>query len=217
MTEVFKKSYSFAEINYEEVARYSGAKETDENLKELMRACALEAENENAIDYKVCYAELPLEIIGLEVKTPPISFLSRNLARLLSSSKGALVFASTLGIGVDRLIKKYSETNPSKALIFQALGAERIETFTDIFLKDYEKSNGVSLTPRFSPGYGDLPLEAQRDIFALLNPSKLIGVTLNDSLIMSPSKSITAIAGIGGEALGKFGCENCEKKCGLRR
>ena len=122
-------------------------------------------------------------------------------------------------MGIDRLIKKYSEINPSRALVFQALGAERVETFTDFFIADYEKVYGVSLSPRFSAGYGDLSLSAQKDIFNFLNPQKRLGLTLNDSLIMSPSKSITAIAGINGKHLNcETSCKNCAKSdCGYRR
>jgi len=52
------------------------------------------------------------------------------------------------------------------------------------------------LTSRFSPGYRDLPLTLQREIFTLLEPSRRIGLSLNASLLMSPSKSVTAIVGI---------------------
>jgi len=55
------------------------------------------------------------------------------------------------------------------------------------------------LKPRFSPGYGDLPLETQREIFDVLDCSRRIGLMLNDSLLMSPTKSVTAFVGVGGE------------------
>ena len=55
---------------------------------------------------------------------------------------------------------------------------------------------GLPLSARFSAGYGDVPLELQRDIFALLDCPRRIGLTLNESLLMSPSKSVTAIVGI---------------------
>ena len=58
------------------------------------------------------------------------------------------------------------------------------------------KEKGVLLKPRFSAGYGDLPLTVQREIFSQLNPDRKIGLTLNESLLMSPSKSVTAFAGI---------------------
>ena len=63
-------------------------------------------------------------------------------------------------------------------------------------LSDIANEYGVSVNPRFSPGYGDLPLGTQKDIFALLDCERKIGVTLNDSLLMSPSKSVTAFLGL---------------------
>ena len=51
--------------------------------------------------------------------------------------------------------------------------------------------------PRFSPGYGDLSLEVQKEIFSLLDCPRKIGVSLGDSLLMTPSKSVTAIIGYG--------------------
>ena len=80
--------------------------------------------------------------------------------------------------------------------MMQAIGAERIEALCDAFCDDMEKEMGVSLRPRFSPGYGDLPLSVQKDIISLLEAPKRIGLSLNDSLLMSPTKSVTAFAGI---------------------
>ena len=65
-------------------------------------------------------------------------------------------------------------------------------------------------SPGFSPGYGDLPLDLQREIFAALDCPKRIGVSLNESLLMSPSKSVSAIIGLGGEAN-----ERCTHNCAL--
>jgi hypothetical protein len=80
--------------------------------------------------------------------------------------------------------------------MLQALGSERVEALCDEFCRLMAIESKRELRPRFSPGYGDLPLELQRDIFRLLEPSRRIGVVLNDSLLMSPSKSVTAIIGI---------------------
>ena len=56
--------------------------------------------------------------------------------------------------------------------------------------------DGKSLRTRVSPGYGDISLTMQKDIFAILDCERKIGITLNEDLLMSPSKSVTAIAGI---------------------
>jgi len=92
------------------------------------------------------------------------------------------------------MIAKYGRISPVRALFFQAIGAERIESLCNAFCKDIKKD--LNITPRFSPGFGDLPLELQKDIFFALQPHRNIGLTLNESLLMSPSKSVTAIIGI---------------------
>ena len=91
---------------------------------------------------------------------------------------------------------KYGKLSPTKALFFQAIGAAGIETLCDIFSEDIKKELNVNLKPRFSPGFGDLELTTQKDIFKVLDCSKKIGLTLNDSLLMSPTKSVTAFVGI---------------------
>jgi cobalamin-dependent methionine synthase I len=75
------------------------------------------------------------------------------------------------------------------------MGAALIEQWCDIIHKDFKEQYGANKN-RFSCGYGDLPLELQRDIFAALNVTKNIGVTLSDNCFMTPTKSVTAIIGI---------------------
>lgn len=219
MYKVEKATYSFAPVNFNEVVRYTGAKTADENLKNLIDDCASECERENAVSFSVCFTETPVSVKDGETDFSVFSLKSKNLAYALRGAKSALIFACTVGMGIDRLIKKYSEINPLRALVFQALGAERVETFIEIFIKDYEKNRGVRLSPRFSAGYGDLPLAAQKDVFNLLNPQKHLGLTLNDSLLMSPSKSVTAFAGINGTCEHyDCSCKDCVKSdCGYRR
>ena len=64
------------------------------------------------------------------------------------------------------------------------------------FLSEAESKEGNILCPRFSPGYGDIPLEMQKTFFELLQCQKNLALTLNNSLIMSPEKSVTAFIGI---------------------
>jgi cobalamin-dependent methionine synthase I len=52
------------------------------------------------------------------------------------------------------------------------------------------------LRPRFSPGYGDLSLSVQSDLLNVLDARRNIGLTLSDSLMMIPQKSVTAIVGL---------------------
>ena len=109
------------------------------------------------------------------------------------------MFAATVGLELDRLIARHSRLSPARALALQAYGAERIESLCDAFLRNVQSecaSEGITLRPRFSPGYGDLPLSFQRTLFETLDCARKIGLTLNESLLMSPTKSVTAIVGL---------------------
>ena len=215
--EVTKKKYKDAPYNINEIVRYTGAKKLDASLESIIASCWKELEKID-ITFSVCYVELPLNISEDVIDFGDIKMTSANLAHVLRGTNKALIFACTIGMGIDRLIQKYSQIDEVKALVLQAIGTERVETFIDIFIKEYEDQRKVKLTKRFSPGYGDLSLETQKDVFALLKPEKSIGITLNDSLLMSPSKSVTAIVGINGDCGKDEDCIYCDKEdCEFRR
>ena len=92
-----------------------------------------------------------------------------------------------------------------------------IEAFCNFLCEKLEtefKNKGFFLRPRFSPGYGDFEISYQRKIFDFLNCSKHIGVSLTESLIMTPSKSVSGVIGISvnDEKCEKQGCEECDKR-----
>ena len=107
-----------------------------------------------------------------------------------------IVFAATLGASFDRELQKQSKLSPSRAYALQMQGLREIECFCDALCEELAKELGVMLRTRFSPGYGDLSLEIQRDVFRVLEPQRRIGLCLSDSLMMSPSKSVTAFVGV---------------------
>ena len=84
-------------------------------------------------------------------------------------------------------------------LLLQGLGAERVESLCDAFDEEVKavcKEHGKETRFRYSPGYGDWPLEVQRRLFELLDAPRKVGVSLTDSLLMVPSKSVSAIIGV---------------------
>jgi len=200
-------------IRREEILRYAGAKSETPELSALLNA-TLE-ETEGIFSSAVCWQEFPLTCQDGKLDLTFAETGSQSLSRRLEGCCRVVVFAATVGLSLDRLIFRYGKTAPAKALLLQAIGAERIEALCDAFQEELRKtaaSEGLSITGRFSPGYGDLPLELQRDIFRVLDCSRQIGLTLNDSLLMSPSKSVTAIIGIGkGCREATTGCAQCSK------
>lgn len=191
---ILSKTYSNLPLCKKEILRYAGCKAADAQTDSLLAECI--AETDGKISGKICYTVLPVTVNGNICDFEYFKLNSKNLAHNLEHCERVIVFASTIGVEIDRLIQKYGQISPAKALIFQAIGAERIETLCNTFCSEMENEVGKVLKPRFSAGYGDLPLDAQKDIFSLLGPEKRIGLTLNSSLLMSPSKSVTAFAGI---------------------
>ena len=184
---VTTNTYPTPPLSEKEILRYAGG--GGEEVSALLRECLFEIADK--LTYKVCRAIVP---VGVEKDIVDLGFVrvrSGDLAKNLDGCRSAVIFAATVGIVPDRAIAKYGVTSPAKALMFQAIGAERIEALCDAVSAEHEGAR-----PRFSPGYGDLPIEFQKDIFRLLDCPRKIGLTLNESLIMSPSKSVTAIMGI---------------------
>lgn len=85
---------------------------------------------------------------------------------------------------------------PTELLASDRSGCERIEALCDTFCADISAEYEAELKPRFSPGYGDLPLDTQVYIMSFLEPQKNIGVFLTDSLMLTPSKSVTAFIAV---------------------
>lgn len=201
-----RKTYPALPFCKKEILRYAGCPQTDSATEALLSACIGEMQNQCA--GRVCYRILPVAQCGDVCDFSLLRFRSHQLALRLAGCESALLFAATVGVETDRLIAKYGRISPAKALLLQAIGAQQIEALCDAFCSDAERLLGKTLMPRFSPGYGDLAIETQRDIFAVLDCERQIGLTLNDSFLMSPSKSVTAIVGIGGAAPADVGLYN---------
>lgn len=194
MSVVYTRAFEAPPFNKREILRYAGCKSSDSAIVQLMDDAIREVEVK--LTYNVCFCSVPLAVKDDICDFGSFCLTSSKLAKNLMGCERALLFGATVGVGIDRLISKYGLVAPSKAVMLQAIGAERIEALCDRFCAEYALENKVKLRPRYSAGYGDLGLEAQKDIFSLLECHKKIGLTLTDSLLMAPSKSVTAIVGI---------------------
>ena len=110
-----------------------------------------------------------------------------------------------------------------EAVICQAAGAALIEAYCDQVndaLRAEAKEQGWYLRPRFSPGYGDFSLACQRELTQALQTPTKIGLTVTESLLLAPVKSVTAVIGMTRDPrpCPRQGCEACEKTdCAFRR
>lgn len=142
---------------------------------------------------KACFVKIPVSVDDSFVNFPFGKVESRDLAKNLSGCDEAFVFAVTLGHGAERLLSKMSHLSAADFFIYDAVGSALAESVCD----EAEKiiKGDMECKPRFSPGYGDFPLSAQKDVLALVNAQRLLGITLTDTCLMIPQKSITAIMG----------------------
>ena len=184
-------------INRKEILRYARVKEETPEISALLDECIEEARS--VLVYRIGYAVLPVERSDNEMILDVIHTSSKTVSKAISDCDEVIIFAATIGTEYDRLILRYSRLSPSKALLLQALGAERVESLCDAFCEQMNtelRLDEKSLRTRVSPGYGDISLSMQKDIFAILDCERKLGITLNDDLMMTPTKSVTAIAGI---------------------
>ena len=139
----------------------------------------------------------------------------------LSGCDTAVVFAATLGSKVDSLIQKYQMTDVTKALVIDAEASAATEMFCDEMTEKIASSVNGKLTPRFSPGYGDYPLEIQKDLLRLVDAERKIGLYAGESYMLSPCKSVTAVIGISDSSADKriTTCSACDMRytCAFRK
>ena len=201
------KTYNDIVPNKDEALRYLGYPKgkADETVLKLADECI----NELKLTPKVCFETVSVKKDGENLDFELFHTKSKSLSCFIGEKKSAVLFGATIGIEFDRLLKKVSVISPAKAAVLQAVGASSIEALCDKFCDDL--GGGA----RFSPGYGDFPLEAQKDFVNALSLSKNIGVCLTSSLLMTPTKSVTAIFVPNSDE--SYGCENCDKKCEFRR
>lgn len=212
------------ELNQREILRYLGYRKQD--IPDI-QVCRLIEETVGelleVIEPKCVFRIFPIQGIGeTYVDFGFVRIESRNLAKNLKGCGEAAFLAATLGNQVELLLRRYNRLEVSRAVVLQAAATEAIEKYCDSCETRIRETLPAKayMRPRFSPGYGDFSLEFQKEMLRILETSKQIGVTLTDSLLMMPSKSVTAIIGISGEKTDciRQGCEVCGKTdCPYRR
>lgn len=199
MIRLFKMPADGLEIDRREVYRYLGYNAIPEDKRITKTTEVLMAEIRKVLTCRAVYTRLALEIEGNEVRLPGLTVESKSLAKNLAGCDQIWLFAVTVGIGFDRFLTCCQAKSASNALIADCIGSAAIEALADALngmLREESEKHGTYLRPRFSPGYGDFPLSVQPALLNLLQASKRIGVTLTDSGMMVPTKSVSALIGI---------------------
>lgn len=213
-------------LNQEEILRYLGYNDSGvtEQIQRLLERC--EDETLKVIQPKYIYKRFPIQIDeeGVKVKGTTLILRGRDISEHLKNCKELFLLGVTAGIELDKRIRRYMITEPDVGVVMDSCGIQAVEQIADAAEKEIEKTaeaEGCHLTWRFSPGYGDLPLETQRELVQVLDLHRQIGVSLTDSCLMVPSKSVTAILGISDTKrdLRENKCDFCNnrERCAFRK
>lgn len=169
-------------------ARLMGASDAD--TLALARDC--EKDVRAAAECFYTFAETAVAVNGSETELDFGKVQSSSLAKNLADCNRAFVVAVSIGHGVDRLIRSTSVLSASRHFVTDAVASAFIEALCDHVQGLLPQKTKV----RFSPGYGDVPLEIQRPLLKYLGRT---GITLTESCLLIPSKSVTFIAGVKNE------------------
>ena len=167
----------------------------EEKLAEEIREAAQEMEAQ--CEPRLIFRRLPLS----EGKAQNAEFvpLGKDIEELLSDCPEMILMAATLGSACDRFLQRWQVKDPAHALLLDAAASATIEAILDreeAELRKKARAEGLFLTDRFSPGYGDMPLSQGRKICEVLETGKRIGLAVSMSGIMIPQKSVTAVMGL---------------------
>ena len=143
---------------------------------------------------RLVWRRLPVwngEISGLPAK-------GQEIRDLLMPCREAVVMAATLGTQVEQM----------------PCASAAAEKVCDCFEEDLGSrigAEGLFLTRRLCPGYGDFPVGTQTALCRLLDTGRRIGLTVTDSQILIPRKSVTAVYGVAKEPQQPCGsgCGSC--------
>lgn len=159
---------------------------------------------------------------GFALSGTDLALTGHMAEKMLAECRSAALLACTLGAEFDALLRAEQVRNISDAAVLDALGSAYVEAGCNAAEQEIAgRLPGKFLTDRFSPGYGDLPLALQSNLCALLDASRRLGVTVGESLLMNPCKSVTAVIGIADtpQPARVRGCGFCSMResCQLRK
>ena len=151
-----------------------------------------------------------------------ITLSGRSAGRMLAQCSQAVLLACTLGTAFDTMLRTEQARDMARAVILDTCGSAWVEAGCDEAERELAaRMPGRYLTDRFSPGYGDLPLDLQPAICAALDLRRRIGVHVTGSLLLNPAKSVTAVIGLSDrpQAARIRGCAYCmmRETCPLRK
>ena len=140
--------------------------------------------------------------------------VKRIVSNQLKKMDNVALFACTAGQGIGDYSKELMhEGDFVKGYIADVIGSEIVESAMDKIQDDLERkmeAQGWHITDRYSPGYCGWSVAEQHKLFSFF-PKNFCGITLTDSSLMQPIKSVSGVIGIGPNVRRKgYVCQMCD-------
>ena len=155
--------------------------------------------------------------------TQGVTFAAGNIiTTFLRRCSGIAFFAGTIGPFYERWIRHcFEEGEPLLGMVGDVIASELAEQTADHVearIAEFAAQEGLMITNRYSPGYCGWSVAEQHKLFSFL-PPKFCGITLNESALMIPMKSVSGIIGVGKKVVKQpYTCDACGlEHCVYRR
>lgn len=137
----------------------------------------------------------------------------RRVARQLAGAEHVAVFVATIGPGMEQWAQRLMHAgDPAHSYLIDTLASAAVEAVAGRLhdhLAQVMQRQGWAVTNRYSPGYCGWAVAEQHPLFALL-PAHFCGITLTDSALMQPIKSVSGFIGVGPAVQRQpYHCDRC--------
>lgn len=208
------ESYSIQELNKREVLRYMGYRgqeyspEIESLIQEEMGRCLSISQPRGLVQtFRVAGEGTTAEgLPEVRLEGTALTLVGRSMQRHMRGAVGVGVLAVTLGMANERELKRLSLTDNLRQIVFDAASTTLVEAAADeadASIGRMAAEQGLYPNHRFSPGYGDMPMSTQPVLLATLDAQRRLGITLTPTLLMTPTKSVTAVIGLFTEPRGR--------------
>jgi hypothetical protein len=163
----------------------------------------------------VLYPEARVDKVAQRVELEGVTFeLGKIVSGQLSRSSALAVFLCTAGKGIEELSRALMAAgDPFTGFLADAMGSLVVEAALDRLQDDLSArmaARGLRITNRYSPGYCEWHVSEQQKLFRLL-PAGYCGVSLTDTSLMRPVKSVSGFIGVGAEVRrAPYTCSMCD-------
>ena len=209
-------------IPVDEALRYMGAAQADGETRRMAEETAAILESRLQPRYLWRAFRIVRENGEIRLDEAGIRLPGELAGKMLSECDTAALMICTLGAGFDRIMKEWEARDMARAAVMDVCGSAWTESVCDEAEAEIRsRFPGRYCTDRFSPGYGDLPLSLQADFLRALDAGRKLGITANESFLLLPCKSVTAVIGLSDRPQGAKirGCAYCalRENCAYRK